>query len=280
MKGILMLCTVLAFGSQASGQTTYQPPPLEVPLIPTTQSKLPNSLPPVAVDWHYAEGMLNLHLANNSAKDITAYSMTISRRYSNRSTGYVDGSPTVSESMEDMLGGVIYREEGMQGQEGNGTFAAGTSKYQHIPEAADITDVNAVVDMVIFADATAYVQNERAFKQLMAIRKGQLMAMQKVDEVIKGVLSDSTVEEPIAQVLTELIALAFVPRGKLEPLGSRPEDPEGNQQIELQNAIRNLQNMQRTKANEREELTRYVEEQEKRIALMKPHCEIERTQAK
>ena len=45
----IMVCAVLAFAVRASGQTTYQPPPLEVPAIPTTQSELPDTLtPPVS----------------------------------------------------------------------------------------------------------------------------------------------------------------------------------------------------------------------------------------
>ena len=119
---------------------------------------------PVAVTWTYdaQQEMLNLRLVNNSGKDITAYSMTISRRYSNRSTGNTDGSPSVSEMLEET--GFISQD----GERPNGVFAAGTSRNQHILEAADITDVKAVVDMVVFADATAYVQNERAFKNLTA----------------------------------------------------------------------------------------------------------------
>ena len=262
-----VLCVVLylAFAIWASGQTptTYNTgighgsPP-----IPTVQSKLPTTLPPVSVTWTYdaQQEMLNLRLTNNSGKD---NSISISRRYSNRSTGYTDGSPSVSEMLEET--GFIYSQDREQP---NGVFAAGTSRNQHIPEPKDITDVNAVVDMVVFADATAYVQNERAFKQLMAIRKGQLMAMQKVDEVFKRVMM--TEPNPISAALAELTPLLVNALS-----GNRsPEKPEDNQQSELQTDIGNLKGMQQAKINEREYLTRYAEELEKRIELMKPHCEI------
>jgi len=219
---------------------------------------------PVAVTWTYdaQQEMLNLRLVNNSGKDITAYSMTISRRYSNRSTGNTDGSPSVSEMLEET--GFIYSQDREQP---NGVFAAGTSRNQHIPEPKDITDVNAVVDMVVFADTTAYVQNERAFKNLMAMRKGQLMAMQKVDEVFKRVMTEPN---PISAALAELTPLLVNALS-----GNRsPEKPEDNQQSELQTDIGNLKGMQQAKINEREYLTRYAEELEKRIELMKPHCEI------
>ena len=162
MKNLLMLCAVLAFALRTSGQTTYNTGAGHGSLpIPTVQSKLPTTLPPVSVTWTYdaQQEMLNLRLTNNSGKD---NSISISRRYSNRSTGYTDGSPSVSEMLEET--GFISQD----GERPNGVFAAGTSRNQHILEAADITDVKAVVDMVVFADATAYVQNERAFKNLTA----------------------------------------------------------------------------------------------------------------
>ena len=275
MKNILVFCAVLAFALRTSGQTTYQPPPLEVPLIPTTQTELPNALPPVpvSVTWTYdpQQEMLNLRLTNNSGKDITAYSISISRRYSNRSTGYTDGSPTVSETMEET--GFIYSQQSQDGERPNGVFAAGTSRYQHIPEPKDITDVNAVVDMVVFADATAFVQNERAFKQLMAIRKGQLMAMEKVAEVIRRALGDPASNSPISAALAELTPLLV----NMLSNNRSPDNPEDFQQSELQTDIGNLRSMQQAKMNltkERDYLTQYVEELEKRIALMKPHCKI------
>ena len=261
------LCVVLclAFTLRTPGQTptTYNTGIGHgTPPIPTTQSKLPNTLSPVAVTWTYdaQQEMLNLRLVNNSGKDITAYSISISRRYSNRSTGNTDGSPSVSEMLEET--GFIYSQE-----QPNGVFAAGTSRNQHIPEPKDITDVNAVVDMVVFADATAYVQNERAFKNLMAMRKGQLMAMQKVDEILKRAVGEPN---PVAAALAELTPLLVKALGN----NRSPDNPEDFQQSELQTDIGNLKGMQQAKINEREYLTRYAEELEKRIERMKPHCEI------
>jgi hypothetical protein len=67
--------------------------------------------------------------------------------------------------MEDMLGAVVPQGAG---------FAAGTSRLQHIPETKDISDVTAVVDMVIYADRTADVQNERAFRKTNGSSEGPI----------------------------------------------------------------------------------------------------------
>jgi hypothetical protein len=64
------------------------------------------------------------------------------------------------------------------------------------------------------AGNTAEVKNERAFKQIIAIREGELMAMQKVSEVIKQVLADPTVESPINATKTELTRLILAGAGK------------------------------------------------------------------
>ena len=54
-----------------------------------------------------------------------------------------------------------------------------------------------------------------------------------------------------------------------------PEDPEFFEAMTLRNDVKNLEMVQQQKIrNEREWLALYAEEQEKRIALMKPHCEL------
>ena len=247
-------------------------------------------------DYNVQQKTLTLHLANNTGKDITAYSFSITEKYADGSTNpsYLDGRPGMpGEKMEDMLGAMVNFQlakaeggvngkapvdvERMRREFGNGTFAAGTTRDQVIPEDKDISDVDAVVDMVVYADATADVQNERAFRQLVALRKGQLLAMEKVNEIVKRVLADPMVDSPISAALTELTPLADVAQR------NRPaEDPAFNQAIYLQGTVKNFENMQRWRMNmtEREYLTRYLDEQEKRFALMSRHCELEKTAAK
>jgi hypothetical protein len=259
----LILAVILAFTSCAFGQTTSSKPPLTA----------------IAIDWTYdpQPKTLHLHLANNSNKDITAYSIAISTKYADGSADTnVDGTPAfLSAFGTDMLGGLINFQLASTSQEpqhGNGTFAAGTSQYHDISETKDVSGITTVVEMVTYADATADVKNEQAFRRMMARRKGELLAMEKVDEVIKRALATST-DTPISAALAELTPLFVDVVGK----SHSPEDPEGNQESELRMAVSSLQQMQQSKratTTEREYLTRYVEEQEKRIALMAPHCEI------
>jgi len=214
-KQLLLPVLCLAFAIRISGQTQVQKPPVELTWSYDAQKKT-----------------LTLHLANHSGKDITAYNISIAERYADGSTNYADGRPNDihdHQIMEEMLNTLVLAN----GERGSGTFAAGTIRDQVIPEAKVISDVEAIVDMVIYADSTIDVQNDRAFRQLLAMRQGQLLALEKVNEVIKRVLADPNVSSPVSVTLTELTQLA-------DSLGvkknSTPEDPEANEEMHLRRA--------------------------------------------
>jgi hypothetical protein len=161
-------------------------------------------------------------------------------------------------------------------QDNDRTFAAGSFRYHVLPQLKDVSNVKAVVDTVIYADCTADVQNERAFRQVMAMRKGQLLVMQKVNEVVKQEI-DSSAEEPIRAVAEELTRLSIAEEGK-------PRDPDNpNQDMEFRNTISNLRNAQGVskamKLTEREYLQELVKDNEARIALILPHTQIISRQA-
>ena len=140
-----------------------------------------------------------------------------------------------------------------------------------IPEGGqkDVASVEAVVDVVAYADGTADVlDNDQAFQNLVAERKGPLLAMQKTMEIIKGVLADPMVSSPVAEVLRVLTPLADADQAR-----NRPADAEFFEAMGLRNHVRDLEIVPKT-MTEREWLTRYVEQQEKRIALWSPHANL------
>ncbi len=308
MKTILMLCAVLAFAVRASGQTTstYNTGIGHAqPLIPTAQTQLPDMLMGVTIEsWRYDTALkaVILHLVNRSNKDVTAFNISIVEKYADGSTSYLDGRPSDihdHQLMEDMLGSMINSETGVvshgggtlvmgpardvgamlrQGVSGNGTFAAGTSRDYPDLVGKDVSDIDAVVDVVAYADGTAQVQNnDRAFRNLLAERKGPLLAMEKVVEVIKQVLGDPMVTNPVDSVIQQLTPLVDS-AGKMKNLP--PEDAESNVGMHLQSDLTTFQMVQRSQIwlrmnmTEREWLTHYVEQHEKRIALMAPHANL------
>jgi hypothetical protein len=281
----IVLCAVLVF---TSSQTTHQP---------TTQNKLGV----VIESWHYdpQQKTLTLHLVNHSNKVVTAFNISWAVKYTDGSTNpwHAEGIPhnlQDSQTMEDELNlfitserrgtGVIVAGPIVNGQipRPPSVFAAGTTRDYVMPEQKDVADIEAVVDMVAYADGTADVQNDRAFKNLLAARKGPLLAMQKMTEVIKGVLADPMVSSPIAEVLRALRPLADAAQTKNQ--NRPPEDPEFFEARILRDEVKIFEMTQHSQVlsarnmTERQWLTGMVEQQEKRIALLAPHANLIRTQ--
>jgi hypothetical protein len=164
------------------------------------------------------------------------------------------------------------RQQMIQNLSGNGIFAAGTSRDVIDFVSKDVSDIEVILDVVAYADGTADVQNnDRAFRNLMAERKGGLLAMEKVNDVIKRVLADPMVSDPVSAALNEL--LPYTESLEANTKNGSPEVAENNVARNLRGDIRNLQYMQRDKIT-RESLARYVEYQEKQIALLKPHANL------
>ena len=301
---LMFLCLAFTMRTSAQTPTTYTFYCPEVSLIPTAQSNLPNTLLGVVIEsWHYdpADKIVILHLVNNSGKDVTAYNISIAEKYADGTTNYADGrAPGIHDHqmMEDFLGRLINFQLGMkpsgvvipgavrrekdrimyeqmrQNTSGNGTFAAGTSRDHIDFVSKDVSDIDAVVAVVAYSDGTADVlNNDRAFRNLVAERKGSVLAMQKVVEVVKRVLADPMVSDPISAALNELLPFAELLEANTK--NGSPEVAENNVARNLQNDIRNLQYMQREKLDaQRDSLARYVVSQEKLIALMAPHANL------
>ena len=271
-------------------------------------------LPVYIESWRYelqAKAVI-LHLVNNSHKDVTALNISIAERYADGSTDYADGRPNDihgHQLMEDLLARMInigmgfvsrsgsgivmagpvrvgedealqelMREQMRQNMSGDGTFAAGTTRDHLDLVSKDVSDIDAVVDVIAYADRTVQVlDNERAFKQVVAERKGSLRAMEKEVEVIKGVLADSTVTNPFEVVIQKLTDLANATE---KVRHGPPEDAEANAAMHLEMSVRSWQAMgtsppwSRMNITERDWLQQYVEQHEKRIEFMKPHCEL------
>jgi hypothetical protein len=104
---------------------------------------------------------------------------------------------------------------------------------------------------------------------MLTNRQAQLQQTKEADELIRNALADPTNDHPVADVLTEL-----------KKRRSEALDKPG--QFFFTMDITNLKYMQQPQAygeqkdkTERERLTQYVEEQEKKVELMTPHCHLE-----
>src|SRR5207302_11028029 len=108
-----------------------------------------------------------------------------------------------------------------------------------------------------------------SMKRTDANRHETLSKMQEANELIRNTLQDCTNDHPVAAVLTELN------KRRLEAM-----DKSGRGFFGMDTST--LRAMQQPQAygpqkgkTERERLRQYVEEQEKRVELMTPHCHLE-----
>lgn len=290
MKRIL-LCAMLAFAVRASGQTTTITLACPtVSMLPTAQSKLPDTLSPVVVtsDYYAQPKVLVVHAFNNSGKDITGYTIII--RHKNPD-GTLDKSGW-TENTSDMLSVLITTQmakdptasERIRQQDignnalyaaGNGIFIAGETRDMTLPGINSGSELDIAAGAVFYTDGSYDERDENSFKRMLATRQEQLQEMKEADELIRNALADTTNDHPIAAVLTELDKR----RAK-----AMEEPSERFGLVAGMDISTNLRMMQRPQAygeqkdkTERERLTQYVEEEEKKVELMTPHCHLEIT---
>lgn len=223
-------------------------------------------------NWRYdpVAKVVRLTVVNTSQKEITGYSLSIR-------TTHPDTTVNLSERLQDLLPLMITVDRigsDVRREYGNGTFAPGASREEQITDPVGVVDVSAVVDVVSYADGTADVQNERAFKRLIAQRKGAILAKQKASEVLKHALEEQTVKHPSAASIAELKRLADVLHGK----NLAPDDPEAYEGFYL-NEIRSQFENQPIEASssEGEMIERFINDQERAIEFSEPHTLLRRT---
>ena len=241
------------------------------------------TVPVVITSDYYAQPkVLVLHALNNSGKDIVGY--TFITRYK-KPDGTIDQGAR-GESTTDMLSLLITAQmakdpgdsESIRQQNsanksfndaGHGIFFAGQTRDTTLTGINSASEQDITVGVIFYADGTYDQQDEDAFKRMLANRQEALKGMKETDELIRNALADTADDHPIAGVLRELN------KRRLEAM-----DKAGQGFFPMD--ISNLQNMQRPQAygeqkgkTERERLVQYVEEQEKRVELMTPHCHLE-----
>jgi hypothetical protein len=195
-----------------------------------------------------------MRILNTSQKEITAYNISLTLTYADGTSGYSELGP---DFMNLVVNGL------------SGRFMAGTSHDEVSHETKDVTNIKAVLDVVIYADQTAEVHNDRAFGQFLAMRQGQVLAQQKINEIVNQALADP-VKDPADAAATELKRLADVLNGRHD---MSPGNPEAWVKGDLYRAHEEIRNKPGGKAD-REYLKQMVQRGENEIAATKPHTQV------
>ena len=267
MKTAMAVLSILAFAPRTSSQTQQVQ---KVPVVVTS-------------DYYALPKVLVLHALNNTGKDIVGYTIVIRPK---KPDGTID-QRSRGENTTDMLGALIASQlakdpgasESIRLQNsankifndaGNGIFFAGATRDITLTGINSASEQDITAGVVFYADGSYDQQDEDAFKRLLAIRQGALKELKEADELIRNALADPTNEHPVAAVLTELN------KRRVEAMD---KPGQGFFPMDL-GSLRYLQQPgygEQKGKTERERLTQYVEEQEKKVELMTPHCHLEIT---
>jgi hypothetical protein len=252
--------------------------------IPCGQSQAQQGPMVITSDYYAGPKVLILHARNNSGRDIIAYTIKIRHKNPDGTLEQGGWSATGSEMLDVLITAQMAKDptasesirqrniddEAMNAA-GHGIFVAGTTRDMTMNGIESDSELVFTAGMIFYGDGSFDKEDEDAFKQMLARRQGQLLAMKRVNEIVKNALADPTNDHPTAVALTEVSK--YIVEGMARKQNGR-YDPERDEHMYLQGEIQTLKNIPR-KGTERELLSQYVEEQEKRIELMTPHCHLE-----
>ena len=201
---------------------------------------------------------LVVRLLNTSQKGITAFNLAVTERFPDGTTQYSDHS---TDYLPRMASVQLFPD--LRDRFGDGTFPAGTSRDIRLPIQKELSDASIVVDVVLYTDQTAEGSNKEMLGQLLAMRQGDILAMQQTNAVIAKALASPNARE---SARTELKRLADVAHARL----SRSDDPSTH----TEGALRQLLG----KVEEADDLSSIVKENETRIAFYSAHSRLRAVQ--
>lgn len=241
--------------------------------IPFASSLKASPIGAVVQTWHYDSqaNTVTVRIANISGKDITAFNMSITETFA-------DHSVSTHELLDDMSSAMFLAqqikgtpdEDRIRRELGNGTLAAYQSRDQvfNYDKGKVVTDFQATIDVVAYADGTAEATNVPALERLREHRNADVRSHEKANEVLKAVLADSTVKNPANEAAARLQKF----------LNAQPQYNNDIESGTIEAIIRDLKNAPRVAAarhvSEAEFLQQYASEKDRHIAMLSKHAQL------
>lgn len=147
-------------------------------------------------DIDSTKNAVTLHLFNSSGKDVTAYNITIKETYGQQVNEHQYYEDVVGVMLRIQDPTEIHRDELAEMYHGNGTWEAGTSHDQVLFVQSGLTDFEATLDVVVYADKTAETTNHDALERAMTTRNAIAQTLRAASDAIKQALSNPTDESP------------------------------------------------------------------------------------
>ena len=215
-----------------------------------------------STDDNPGASVTTVHLLNISNKEVTAFNLSVQQTLPDGKTF------KPSAHTEDMLGAYLLKGKAFSP---NSTFDVQMGKILvQIPKPLD---EKLVVDVVIYADGTAQVQNQDRFKDIMDQRTAHFQTLEKVDEAIEKVLADPAAEHPTASVVARLKAVLEDDQKKADTDNKAVIQGNGSPgEVQLESQIRNFTRL--VNRNQEAPLAEMLEHNKTELAKLAPHVHI------
>lgn len=215
-----------------------------------------------STDDNPGASVATVHLLNISNKEVTAFNLSVQQTLPDGKTF------KPSAHTEDMLGAYLLKGKALSP---NSTFDVQMGKILvQIPKPVD---EKLVVDVVVYADGTAQVQNQDRFKDVMDQRTAHFRTLEKVDEAIEKVLADPAAEHPAASVVARLKAVLEDDQKKADTDNKAIIQGNGSPgEVQLESQIRNFTRL--VNRNQEAPLAEMLEHNKTELAKLAPHVHI------
>jgi hypothetical protein len=216
-----------------------------------------------STDANSGASVTTVHLLNISNKEVTAFNLSVQQTLPDGKTF------KPSANTEDMLGAYLLKGKAFSP---NSTFDVQMGKI--LVQFPKPVDEKLVVDVVIYADGTAQVQNQDRFKDIMDQRTAHFRTLERVDDAIEKVLTDPATEHPTASVVARLKAVLEDDQKKADTDNKAVIQGNGSSpgEAQLESQIRNFTRL--VNRNQEAPLAEMLQHNKTELAKLAPHVHV------
>lgn len=230
----------------------------------------------VVQTWNYDPThnppLVTAKIVNNAHKDITAFNIAITETYAN-------GHVSKHEVLEEFLGRIIAvkeaqgtpNEASFREYYGDGVLHPGAVWDEQLPVQPELTDYQAVVDVVTYMDGTAESTNDDALGRIIEERQATLASQKIATEIIKTALADSNDTTPAMTAARKIQDRATVWKAQQHT----KFDLDSGLLESLANEIKIVSSRN---VNKRDALKQILDREEARMSILSPHAALVKTE--
>ena len=230
-------------------------------IAPAALPQAKGALRAVVQTWTYDPThnppLVTAKIVNNSHKDITAFNMSIKETYAN---GHV-----YKQEVEGKANEANFRK-----YYGDGVLHPGAVWDEKLPVQPELTDYQAVVDVVTYMDGTAESTNDDALGRIMEERQATVDSQKIAIEIIKSALGDANDPTPAMTAAKKIQDRANVWK-------VQPHTKLDLNDVYLESIANELKALSSGNGNRRDALQQIVNREEANMSVRSVHAALVKT---